>query len=31
MPHDDQYLLGHGYVEQKRLHQQAGELAEEPA
>jgi ubiquinone/menaquinone biosynthesis C-methylase UbiE len=29
MPHDDQYFLGHSPVEQKRLQQQAEELAEE--
>jgi ubiquinone/menaquinone biosynthesis C-methylase UbiE len=29
MPHDDQYFLGHSPVEQRRLQQQAQELAEE--
>jgi SAM-dependent methyltransferase len=29
MPHDDQYFLGHSPVEQRRLQQQAEELAEE--
>jgi ubiquinone/menaquinone biosynthesis C-methylase UbiE len=29
MPHDDQYFLGHSPVEQRRLQQQAKELAEE--
>lgn len=31
MAHDDQYFLGHSSVEQRRLQQQAGELAEESA
>jgi len=31
MPHDDQYFLGHSIVEQRRLQQQAEELAEESA
>lgn len=31
MPHDDQYFLGHSSVEQRRLQQQAMELAEESA
>jgi ubiquinone/menaquinone biosynthesis C-methylase UbiE len=31
MAHDDQYFLGHSSVEQKRLQQQAWELAEESA
>jgi tRNA A58 N-methylase Trm61 len=31
MAHHDQYFLGHSSVEQRRLQQQAGELAEESA